>query len=97
MKTQKSISDSALYTKKQALSEFGTLGKILFHCGVVKLYFDGECWKSHAVWFHPATWVGYLIILGVGIVQSANDATILFRKEMFKPKEKEVYWYKDAK
>lgn len=80
------------YTKKAARDSLTPLGRLFFRCGACSLYLDYQVWRVHVHWWHPFSWLAFLIVvmhLGLGeIPEMLNGVRV--------PKEDRKYSYRGA-
>ena len=86
--------DERFYYKKEALRGLKMpIGKIFFKLKVFDFYLDYQVWRTHFNKWHPFTWI---IFVGAILFYGIRDIKEI-KEDMFVPKEKRKYPYKNAK
>lgn len=87
--------DKTRYTKAKATKSLTRVGWLLYYLGVFNLYLDYQVWRPHYRFWHPLFWLIWLLTV---VLEGWNNIPSWkeMQKEMRAPKDKEVYWYKDA-
>jgi len=72
-----------------------TTGKIIYYTGCVRLFKDGDGYGQLFRWWHPISWIIWIIALQVcGIVgEPVNEVVPMTLNRYWRVRKKEIEWF----